>query len=110
MSWPVLTWRDRAMLHNALRDVEEIAYRVMENVKPEWKRIKADVAVTSSGVYVRIDEVPAYSNIADALIMVRDLLRLILEVDEEEKVIAVNGWWSGTEKGEKEEEEEEKGE
>jgi len=101
MSWPVLTWRDRAMLHNALRDVEEIAYRIMENVKPEWKRIKADVAVTSSGVYVRIDEVPAYSNIADALIMVRDILRLILDVDEEEKVIAVNKWW-----GSKTEEEE----
>ena len=104
MSWPVFTWRDRAMLHNALRDVEEIAYRVMENVKPEWKRIKADVAVTSSGVYVRIDEVPAYSNIADALIMVRDILRLILDVDEEEKVIEVNKWWgSKTEEEEREE-------
>ena len=94
------------MLHNALRDVEEIAYRIMENVKPGWKRIRADVAVTGSGVYVRVDEVPAYSNIADALIMVRDLLRLILEVDEEEKVIAINGWWSGAEKEEKEEEKE----
>ena len=103
MSWPVLTWRDRAMLHNALREVEEIAYRVMENVKPEWKRIKADVAVTGSGVYVRIDEVPAYSNIADALIMVRDILRLILDVDEEEKVVAVNKWWgSKTEEEERE--------
>jgi len=106
MSWPVLTWRDRAMLHNALRDVEEIAYRVMEHVKPKWRRIKADVAVTGSGVYVRIDEVPAYSNIADALIMVRDLLRLILEVDEEEKVIAINRWWSGAEKEEKKKEQE----
>ena len=92
------------MLYNALRDVEEIAYRVMENVRPEWRRIKADVVVTGSGVYVRVDEVPAYSNIADALIMVRDLLRLILEADEEEKVIAVNKWWgSKTEEEEKEE-------
>jgi len=91
------------MLHNALRDVEEIAYRVMEHVKPEWRRIKADVAVTGSGVYVRIDEVPAYSNIADALIMVRDLLKLILEVDEEEKVIAVNGWWGSKTEEEKKE-------
>ena len=104
MSWPVLTWRDRAMLHNALRDVEEIAYRVMENVRPKWRRIKADVAVTSSGVYVRIDEVPAYSNIAEALIMVRDLLRLILDVDEEEKVIAVNKWWGSKAEEEKKEE------
>ena len=90
------------MLHNALRDIEEVAYRAMEHVKPEWRRIKADVVVTGSGVYVRVDEVPAYSNIADALIMVRDLLRLILEADEEEKVVAVNAWWSGVKKEEKE--------
>jgi len=104
MNVGILSDRYRALLYNALRDVEEIAYRVMENVRPEWKRIKADVVVTGSGVYVRVDEVPAYSNIADALIMVRDLLRLILEADEEEKVIAVNKWWgSKTEEEEKEE-------
>jgi len=92
------------MLHNALRDIEEVAYRAMEHVKPEWRRIKADVVVTSSGVYVKVNEVPTYSNIADALIMVRDLLKLILEADEEEKVVAVNKWWSS--EVEKEEEEE----
>jgi hypothetical protein len=94
MSWAVLTYRYRAMLHNALRDVEEIAYNIAENIKPEWKKVKAEVAVTSdSKVMLRIDEVPAYLNMVDALFMIRDLLKLILEMDDEEKVMAINGWW-----------------
>jgi len=94
MSWPVLTYRYRVMLYNALRDVEEIAYNIVENIKPEWKKVKAEVAVTSdSKVMLRIDEVPAYLNMVDALFMIRDLLKLILEIDDEEKVMAINGWW-----------------
>jgi hypothetical protein len=94
MSWPVLTYRYRAMLYNALRDVEEIAYNVAESIKPEWKKVKAEVAVAGDGkVVLKIGEVPAYLNMADALFMIRDLLRLILEIDDEEKVAAINGWW-----------------
>jgi hypothetical protein len=82
------------MLHNALRDVEEIAYNIADSIKPEWKKVKAEVAVTSdSKVMLRIDEVPAYLNMVDALFMIRDLLRLMLEMDDEEKVMAINGWW-----------------
>jgi hypothetical protein len=82
------------MLHNALRDVEEIAYNIADSIKPEWKKVKAEVAVTSdSKVMLRIDEVPEYLNMVDALFMIRDLLRLILEMDDEEKVMAIKGWW-----------------
>jgi len=94
MSWPVLTYRYRAMLHNALRDVEEVAYNIAESIKPEWKKVKAEVAVTGdSKVMLRIDEVPEYLNMVDALFMIRNLLRLILEMDDEEKVMAINEWW-----------------
>jgi len=94
MSWPVLTYRYRAMLHGALRDVEEIAYNVAEHVKPEWKKIKANVVITNNNdVRLKIDEVPAYLNMVDALFMIRDLLELILEIDNEEKIMAINGWW-----------------
>jgi DNA mismatch repair ATPase MutL len=82
------------MLYNALRDVEEIAYNTAENIKPEWKKVKAEVEVASDGkVVLKIDEVPAYLNMVDVLFMIRDLLKLILEMDNEEKVMAINGWW-----------------
>jgi len=94
MSWPVLTYKYRSVLHIALRDVEEIAYNVAEQVKPEWKKIKANVVITNNNdVRLRIDEVPVYLNMVDALFMVRDLLQLILEMDNEEKIMAINGWW-----------------
>jgi hypothetical protein len=29
----------------------------------------------------------------DVLFMIRDLLKLVLKMDDEEKVMAINGWW-----------------
>jgi hypothetical protein len=82
------------MLYNALRDVEEIAYNIAENIKPEWKKVKAEVEVASDGkVVLKIDEVLAYLNMVDVLFMIRDLLKLVLKMDDEEKVMAINGWW-----------------
>jgi hypothetical protein len=77
-----------------VRDIEEIAYKLMENIRPEWRRVVASIVSINNGeLRIRIDEVPEYLNIVDALVMVRDLIKLILEIDEDEKVIAVNEWW-----------------
>jgi len=95
MSWPVLTFRERAMLYNAFRDVEEIAYRVSEYIRPEWKKMISHVEVTRDGrVWLRVEEIPAYMNIVDALFTIRDLLRLVLEMDNEEKIKAIEEWWT----------------
>jgi len=102
MTWPILTYRDRALLYNALRDVEEIAYRLCEYERPQWKRIVADIATTNDGkVWLRTYEIPAYMNIVDALFTIRDLLKLVIEIDNEEKVVAIRKWEV---KGEEEEE------
>ena len=101
--WPVLSYRERAMLYTTLRDIEEIAYRVSESIKPEWKRIVADIATTNSGTWLRIYEVPTHMNITDALFSIRDLVKLVIEMDNEEKIMAINKWWA-TDTSEKEEE------
>jgi len=82
------------LLYNALRDVEEIAFNVAESWKPEWKSIKAEVVVTNNDeVRLRINEVPTYLNIVDALLTVRDLLKLVLEMDEEVRVMEIDKLW-----------------
>jgi hypothetical protein len=97
MTWGVFTFRERAMLYASLRDIEEIAYRVSENVRPEWKRIVADIATTSDGkVWLKIYEAPTYMNVVDVLFSIRDLLKLVIEIDNEEKVKDVNKWWIPT--------------
>ena len=94
MSWPILTYQHRAMLYNALRDVEEVAYDVAETIRPEWKRVEAGVEIIDGDkVVLKIDEVPTYLNIVDALLMIRDLLKLILEMDNKEKVMAIDRRW-----------------
>jgi hypothetical protein len=94
MTWGVFTFRERAMLYNALRDIEEIAYRVSENVRPEWKRIVADIATANDGrTWLRIYETPTHMNVVDALFSIRDLLKLVIEIDNEEKVSGINAWW-----------------
>ena len=105
MTWPVLTYRDRALLYNALRDVEEIAYRLSEYEKPEWKRVVADVATTNDDkVWLRIYEVPTHINIIDALFAIRDLLKLVIEMDNEMKIMAALKYWAGGSEEEKVEE------
>ena len=102
MTWPVLTYRDRALLYNALRDVEEIAYRLSEYEKPEWKKIVADVVTANDGkVWLRTYEVPTHMNIIDALFAIRDLLKLVIEMDNEVKIMMALKHWAGGSEEEK---------
>jgi len=102
MSWPVLTWRDRAMLHNALRDVEEIAYRVMEDIEAKKRNLRIKVETTNNGeARLLLDcEVPWYLNISEALLLIRRLIQLVLEMDEKEKIRELEKWWNSKEKKE----------
>jgi hypothetical protein len=102
MSRGVLTWRDRALLHNALRDVEEIAFEVMENVEARRINFRTKVETTSSGeARMLLDcEVPLYLNISEALLLIRRLIQLVLEMDEKEKIRELEKLWNSEEKKE----------
>ena len=98
----VLSNRDRALLYNALRDVEEIAFRVMEDVEARRLNFRAKVEATSSGeARLLLDcEVPLYLNISEALLLTRRLIQLVLEMDEKERIRELEKWWSSREKKE----------
>ena len=88
--------RYRAWLYNIMRDVDEMAFYVMEIVKPGWIGIKTDVVRGSNGeIKLLIDtETPRYLNMAEALLLIRRLIRLVLQMDEGEKIGELEKHWN----------------
>jgi hypothetical protein len=84
MSRGILSYRDRALLHNARRDVEEIAIDKMEIIIPEGAGIKTKVVVDNNGeIRLMLDmEAPRYLNIVDVLLLIRRLISMVLLMDE----------------------------
>jgi hypothetical protein len=74
----------------------------METMKPGWVGIKTDVVRGSNGeVRLLVDtESPKYLNMVEALLLVRRLIRLILQMDEAEKIGELEKHW-GEKIGEK---------
>jgi hypothetical protein len=95
MSYGILPMRYRAWLYNIMRDVDEMAFYVMEMVRPGWVGIKTDVVADSDGeVRLLIDtENPRYLNMAEALLLIRQLIRLVLQMDEGEKIKELEKHW-----------------
>jgi hypothetical protein len=96
MSRGILTSRYRAWLYNMLRDVDEMVFEVMEVVKPGWVGIKTDVVTGSNGeIRLLIDtDTPKYLNMAEALLLIRRLIRLVLQMDEGEKIRELEKQWN----------------
>ncbi|MCI4407684.1 MAG: hypothetical protein JHC26_01240 [Thermofilum sp.] len=87
MSRGILSYRDRALLHNAWRDVEEMVFDKMEIIRPEGAGIKTKLVVNSDEVRLMIDmEAPRYLNIVDALLLIRRLIKMVLSMDEARKL------------------------
>jgi len=88
MSRGILSYRDRALLHNAWRDVEEMVFDKMEIIRPEGVGIKTKLVVDNSGeVRLMVDmEAPRYLNIVDALLLIRRLIKMVLSMDEARKL------------------------
>jgi len=82
-------------MYNIMRDIDEIAFDVMEIVKPESIGIKTDVVSGNNGeINLLIDvEAPRYLNIAEALLLIRRLIRLVLQMDEGEKIKELKKVW-----------------
>ena len=95
MSRGIFTARHRAWMYNIMRDIDEIAFDVMEIVKPESIGIKTDVVSGNNGeINLLIDvEAPRYLNIAEALLLIRRLIRLVLQMDEGEKIKELKKVW-----------------
>jgi hypothetical protein len=84
----VLSSKHRAWMYNMMRDVDEIIFDVIEVIKPGFIGIKTDVVSGSDGeIRLLIDtEAPRYLNITEALLLIRKLIGLVLQVDEEMKI------------------------
>jgi len=107
MSRGILSYRDRALLHNAWRDIEEIAFKVMEGVMARELNHRIKIETTSKGeARLLLDcEVPLYLNMSEALLLVRELVQAILKMDEVEKMRELKKVWNQEEKKEDKKEE-----
>jgi hypothetical protein len=92
----VLTSRHRAWLYNMMRDIDEVVFDVVEVVRPGFVGMRTDVVSGSNGeIRLLIDtEAPRYLNITEALLLIRRLIRLVLQMDEGEKMKELEKLWS----------------
>ena len=100
----ILTSRHRARLYNMMRDIDEIMFDVMEVVRLGFVGMRTDVVYDNNGkIRLLIDtETPRYLNMSEALLLIRRLIRLVLQMDEGEKVRELEKLWS-SKTGEKKE-------
>jgi len=100
----VLTSRHRVWLYNMMRDIDEIAFDVIEVARPGFIGMRTDVVSASNGeIRLLIDtEVPRYLNITEALLLIRRLIRLVLQMDEGEKMKELEKLWNDKTEAQKE--------
>jgi hypothetical protein len=96
MSRGIFSSRYRAWLYNMVRDVDEMVFYVAEVVEPRRVEIRTDVVVSSSGeVRLLVDaDSPQYLNVAEALLLIRRLMMLVLQMDEREKMRELEKHWN----------------
>jgi hypothetical protein len=83
MSGGILTFRDRALLHNARRDIEEIAIDKMWLIRPEGAGVKTKIVSNNGEMRLMVDvEAPRYLNMVDVLLLIRRLISMALLMDE----------------------------
>jgi hypothetical protein len=87
-----------------MRDIDEIMFDVMEVVRLGFVGMRTDVVSGSNGeIRLLIDtEAPRYLNITEALLLIRRLIRLVLQMDEGEKMKELEKLWSDKTEVEKE--------
>jgi hypothetical protein len=100
----VLSSKHRAWMYNIMRDVDEIIFDVIEVVKPGFIGMRTDVVSGSGGeIRLLIDaEAPQYLNITEALLLIRRLIRLVLQMDEGMKMKDLEKLWGDKTEVEKE--------
>jgi hypothetical protein len=91
----VLSSKYRAWLYNMMRDIDEVVFDVIEVVKPGFIGMRTDVVSGNNGeIRLLIDtEAPRYLNITEALLLIRRLIRLVLQMDEGEKIKELEKLW-----------------
>jgi alkyl hydroperoxide reductase subunit AhpC len=84
----VLTSRERSQLYITLRDIDEMVFDKMEIIRPEGVGVKTKLVVDNNKeIRLMVDmEAPRYLNIVDALLLIRRLVKMVLLMDEAEKI------------------------